>query len=496
MVGHSFHTDFTNYSVPEEDVVFNELRLARKAFTGSVWSQWLAVRRQRDLSPVSGAPEGTWARAWHLHSMAADSVEAERVYLHGHRPRDEFWYAERFGLDWPRLPESAHGLAAARLAPSIRPSIQPSKPPTPTVEIQVNNTATANDDVVRMHCIHPPSTPTINCQIRLTSNEAAPVTVVLRDPTGRLAFPSNPTTTLTLPVSKAFVPFTISGQNPSAAIGDALIQAHVGAAAGPIAGTRAVTVVSFGAAQIQLVQGGNYGFVGDLYTVPGGVAVTFNSKATIRPAGVDCSIATLASIRIGIMQETSAQSIPTTWDTPTIAWLAAAPSGTTVTVPTTFRQTFNFDPAVPQPINDGVAGASPLYDRAPAALTRPIGCPAGVAATSRDTPGHGAPATFAQPAMSGGVQVGTVTWTHRVSSTRAQHFRTYSVTFNTATNVFCALRQATWDLALDVNQPAQHATVNPDSAATANPATGTQANNAEKQTLAGVGAATTTFTKP
>ena len=190
---------------------------------------------------------------------------------------------ERFGLDWPRLPESAHGLAAARLAPSIRPSIQPSKPPTPTVEIQVNNTATANDDVVRMHCIHPPSTPTINCQIRLTSNEAAPVTVVLRDPTGRLAFPSNPTTTLTLPVSKAFVPFTISGQNPSAAIGDALIQAHVGAAAGPIAGTRAVTVVSFGAAQIQLVQGGNYGFVGDLYTVPGGVAVTFNSKATIRP---------------------------------------------------------------------------------------------------------------------------------------------------------------------------------------------------------------------
>ena len=44
--------------------------------------------------------------------------------------------------------------------------------------------------------------------------------------------------------------------------------------------------------------------------------------------------------------------------------------------------------------------------------------------------------------------------------------------------------------------PPQHATVNPDSAATANPATGTQANNAEKQTLAGVGAATTTFTKP
>jgi GT2 family glycosyltransferase len=494
-VGHWFRTDFAGYSVPAEDVVFNELRLARKAFTGTVWSQWLAGRRQRNLSPVTDAPEGFWARAWHLHSVAEASVETERSHLHGHRRRDEFWYAERFGLDWPRLSDSAHhagGLATVRLGPSIGPS----KPPTPTVEIQVNNTPTANDDVVRVHCIHPPSRPTINCQIRLTSNETVPVTVVLRDPTGRLSFPLNPTVTLTLPVSKAFVPFTISGENASVAIGDAVIEAHIGAAAGPIAGTRPVTVVSFGAAKIELVQGGNYGFVGDVYKVPGGVAVTFNSKGAIQPAGVDCSIPTLANIRVGIMQETSAQSIPTTWDTPTIAWLPATPSGTTVTVPTTLRQTWNFDPAVPQPINDGAPGASPLYDRAPAALTRPIGCPTGVTATSNDTPGHSAPATFAQPAKSGGVQVGTVTWTHRVSSTRTQHFRTFCVTFNTSTNVFCALRQATWDLALNVDLPAQHATVNPDSAATVNPATGTQANDAEKETVGGVGAATTTFTKP
>jgi len=495
VVGHSFRADFTNYSVPAEHVVFNELRLARKAFTGSVWGQWLAGRRQRDLSPMTDAPEGLWARAWHLHNMASDSVETERSHLHGHRRRDEFWYAERFGLDWPRLSESAHssgGLAGLRVGPSIGPS----RPPAPTVEIQVNNTATANDDVVRVHCVHPSSGPTINCQIRLTSNETAPVTVVLRDPSGRLNFPNAPTVTLTLPVSKAFVPFRISSETPSAAIGDAVIEAHVGSV-GPIAGRRKVTVVSFGAARIILAPGGNYGFVGDLYTVPGGAAVTFTSRATIRPAGVDCSIPTLANIRVGIMQESSAFLITRTWDTPTIAWMPAAASGTSVTVPTTIRQSERYDPTVVQPVNDGLAGAGPLYSRAAAALTRPIGCPTGVAATSNDTPGTPAPATFFQPVSSGGVVVGTVTWTNRVNITRAEHFRTYCVSFNTLTNVFCALRQAVWDVNLDSAAAAQHATVNPDAAASANPATGVQANNAPTQTTtAGVGAATTTFTKP
>jgi GT2 family glycosyltransferase len=500
VVGHSFRTDFTNYIVPADHVAFNELRLTRKAFTGAVWNQWLAGRQQRETTLLVDVPEGTWARAWHLHETARDSVEAERSYLHGHRMRDEFWYADRFGLDWPRLstlvpPTSAAGLEPS-IRPSIRPSIGPSKPPTPTVEIQVNNTPAANDDAVRLHCVHPPSRPVVNCQIRLTSNVTAPVTVVLRDPTGRLSFPLAATATVSLPVSKAFVPFQISGEAPSVALGDARIEAHVGTAAGPVAGTRPVTVVSFGTAKITLLQGGNYGFVGNLYTVPGGVAVSFTSQATIQPAGVDCSIPQLANIRVGIMQETSAQQVPTTWDTPTITFLPAAPSGTTVTVPTTIRQTVFFDPAVPQPINDGVAGASPLYDKAPTALTRPLGCPGGVAATSRDTPSHTAPPTFSLAVTSGGVQVGTVTWNHRVGSTRTQHFRTYCVTFNTSTNVFCALRQATWDLNLDVNLPAQHATVNPDSAATANPATGVQANNAEKSATAGVGAATTTFTKP
>ena len=166
-------------------------------------------------------------------------------------------------------------------------------------------------------------------------------------------------------------------------------------------------------------------------------------------------------------------------------------------MPTTMRQSQASDPTVVQPVNDGLAGADPLYSRAAAALTRPLGCPTGVAATSSDRPGTTAPSTFAKTVFSGGVVVGTVTWTNRVNITRAEHFRTYCVSFNTLTDVFCALRQAVWDVNLDSAAAAQHATVNADTAASANPATGVQANNAPTQaTTAGVGAATTTFTKP
>jgi glycosyltransferase involved in cell wall biosynthesis len=500
VIGHRFRTEFTSYTVRADDVVFNELRLARKAFTDGVWNQWVAARQQRELPALSGAPEGLWARAWHLLEEARDNVESERSYLLGHRPRDEFWYAERFGLDWPRLPEpgvSARAFLLASPIPSISPSISPSKPPAPTVEIQVNNTAAANDDVVRLHCLHPPSRPVVNCRIRLASNVTSPVTVVLRDPTGRLLFPLAAITTVTLPPSKAFVAFQISGEVASAALGDAIIEARVGNASGPVAGTRQVTVVSFGASKINLVQGGNYGFVGDAYTVvgfPAVHAVDFSSQATVRPPGVDCSVPQLANMRVGIMQETSAETVIMTWDTPTIAWLPAAPSGTIVTVPTTFGVTGVLDPAVPQPVNDGLLGALPLYDKTPAALTRPLGCPSGAVAKSNDTPAVQNTATFSQPASSGGAVVGTVTWTRRLSITRKQHFRTFCVIFNTSTNVFCALRQATWDLDLNASIAGQHATVNADAPASANPAPGPpQANGAQKLSPAGVGAATTTF---
>src|SRR5262249_41645124 len=150
-----------------------------------------------------------------------------------------------------------------------------------------------------------------------------------------------------------------------------------------------------------------------------------------------------------------------------------------------------------QPINDGFDGAFPLYDRSANALRIPLGCTGGAAATANDTPMASFPPTFSIPAVAtDGTTVGTAIWQTRVHITRTLHFRTYGVTFDTASGAFCALRQATWDLSVDSALANQHVAVSADAAATVNPAaTGPQANHAPRTaTPAAVGAATMTFT--
>ena len=215
------------------------------------------------------------------------------------------------------------------------------------------------------------------------------------------------------------------------------------------------------------------------------------------PAGLSCAAPQISNLRIAIMQESSNFIITTTWNTPMIAWAAGVAPGTTVNVPTTMRERTTYAAAVAQPVNDGLAGASPLYSMGAAAMKPPVGCPGGGAATSSDTPGQGVAATFVQPVSVAGVPVGTVTWTALVNTTRTENFRTFCVVFDTVTNGFCSLRQARWSLNADSSAPGQHATVHADAAASVTPATGVQANNAANTTTnAGVGAPMTAFVHP
>ena len=136
VIGHRFRASFDNYPVPVEDVLVNQLRLARKHFTGAVWEHWLAAARQRTQGHVDGHPEGTWARAWHLFENDRASVEQERSYLLAHRQQDEFWYAHHFGLTWPRLAVAhAPDTAVATLA---TPSKSPASPAPPVASYGVD----------------------------------------------------------------------------------------------------------------------------------------------------------------------------------------------------------------------------------------------------------------------------------------------------------------------------------------------------------------------
>jgi GT2 family glycosyltransferase len=150
VVGHRFRKEFHNFTVPTEHLLANQLRMARKHFTQGVWSEWVESFRKRLCSCHGGAsvdkfehPEGLWALAWDTFQTHRRSVEQERGYLLSRRVRDEFWFAERFGLAWPRLDglSGGNGNAATRsrsgsgpmaLAQVIQGSPEPSPSPYPS----------------------------------------------------------------------------------------------------------------------------------------------------------------------------------------------------------------------------------------------------------------------------------------------------------------------------------------------------------------------------
>lgn len=98
-IGHRFRASFDTFSVSEEAIPVNQLRLARKNFTDRVWDDWCQNHRGR----LSGE---AWQKAWRRFSENRESVEADRDYLLANRARDEFWYAEHFNLEWPRSDRS------------------------------------------------------------------------------------------------------------------------------------------------------------------------------------------------------------------------------------------------------------------------------------------------------------------------------------------------------------------------------------------------------
>ncbi|MGA2987544.1 MAG: carboxypeptidase-like regulatory domain-containing protein [Terriglobia bacterium] len=335
-----------------------------------------------------------------------------------------------------------------------------------TIEIQINNTGTANDDIVQVKCAHPAHRHKVPCQIKIASGAAHDHQITLGNPDGRLRFPESGDTTknVTLPAAGTWVAFEISGENASNAIGDAVIQATLGAACpdggagnvGDVKGSKPATVFWFDAADIKMTPGGNYVISGNLYTPNAGHAIDHSAKATIKPAGVDCSTPQVKDLRVGIMQ-LALQGVQRTmtWSNPTIAWVAGTAAGTSTTVPASIVFKRNH----PVNANDSAGAVDPLYDQPghphvtidANSVQVPGGCAGGgAAATSSDTPSGGAaPATVNLPASTAaGVNVGTVTYT--LTSTKIDlDFLVWAVIFNKSTNQFCAVRERSWNLHAD-----------------------------------------------
>lgn len=134
IIGHRFQPSFLNYSAPREHIVANQMRMARKHLSEAVWKDWLQ-RCQTRLAGLGADSQGLYEAAWAIFSEHRESVEEQRAYVLGSRVRDEFWYAERFGLSWPakksatsQQPELGGFPAAQRF---IAAAFAPSPPPEP-----------------------------------------------------------------------------------------------------------------------------------------------------------------------------------------------------------------------------------------------------------------------------------------------------------------------------------------------------------------------------
>jgi len=109
-IGHRFQARFTTYTVTCEHVLANQLRMARKNLGDATWADWFDRAHARHEPAL-------WAGGLAMFEEFRPSIEAERDLLITHRPHDEHWYANRFGLAWPPgEPASAPDPAAAALA--------------------------------------------------------------------------------------------------------------------------------------------------------------------------------------------------------------------------------------------------------------------------------------------------------------------------------------------------------------------------------------------
>jgi GT2 family glycosyltransferase len=154
VVGHRFRTTFDNFDAPIEHFLVNQLRMAWKNFTEGVWIEWVDRTRRRHCQQLSEHPEGLWARVWLMFNETRASADAERVHLSAQQVHDELWYADRFGLNWPRLAplpgESASGgfqSPAAKRRDDDGPSPSPAPPcDCSTFQDAVDSAQSALDD--------------------------------------------------------------------------------------------------------------------------------------------------------------------------------------------------------------------------------------------------------------------------------------------------------------------------------------------------------------
>lgn len=144
VIGHRFQEKFSTYQVSAEQILASQLRMAYKNLSPTTWRQWLRACRHRLAEAQSDRPEGMFASAWHQFELDYTSAELERAYLSARRSHDDFWYAERFDLTWPRMAAVSRASLPLTLHPFADPSPTPSPSCSGVITISINGSDPAN----------------------------------------------------------------------------------------------------------------------------------------------------------------------------------------------------------------------------------------------------------------------------------------------------------------------------------------------------------------
>ena len=287
------------------------------------------------------------------------------------------------------------------------------------IEIQVNESDEANDDLVRLKSLIPPKRFKTPCLIRLTERRPhTSITVDLTNPDGRLRFykkendPPGPGISLPLPANGDPVRFWISGEVKSLKLNDAVIKVFRGE---QLLGKAFVTVFYFEPSDITVGRGHPYPVLKDTpgeYRPITGNVVNYSASAVIKPTGVNCKAEQIKKLRIGIVQNVSGVRYVARYKDPEIVdWDPLLPSGTPVNVPLEVDVVTAFT----GPYLDASENYHPQYQLAIGddPVQKPVGCD-GKRATSWDNPKSelfevypllGAPANELVPVERNGVRV-------------------------------------------------------------------------------------------
>jgi hypothetical protein len=335
----------------------------------------------------------------------------------------------------------------------------------PRVAIEVNHTSSQNDDVVQVQSTIPARRNKVMARARALDNPSQDLSVVITNPDGRLRFPDSGDTTksLSLPENGAWVDFEISGEIASDSKDDALIEAHCGSASEVVCGRENATVFTFDSASIKVTALGTYqltdGF-GGKYQPGNDPTVKYEAQATIKPSGLDCSVAPLKDLRVGILQNIEGSAHYYRLSDPEVQFAGGAPSGARVTVP----DVIELRVTLPDKYNDSNPAVAPLYDRPGAGTTTidansqvlPGGCGQSTPpkATSRDSPGFENKLRTRALEDTTGAEVGQTIY-HRIEQVSIlDSFRVWVAVWDMTPSGVTLLRETTWSVDADSSRTA------------------------------------------